>query len=153
MYHEVIFIEHIVWFVYFSDLNHQTQYVVSLALCTLGSICSTEMSRDLAGEIEKLLKSSNAYIKKKVRMVAMFGALFTNCWSVYSFHKINFIWLVIVSNNVTFHNCINYYFVGILILCYFGIMLYQNCGSILNINLIFWQWSSLFKCWWCIIIN
>ena len=54
----------------FSDLNHQTQYIVSLALCTLGNICSIEMSRDLAGEVEKLLKSSNAYIKKKVRVFA-----------------------------------------------------------------------------------
>lgn len=51
---------------YFSDLNHQTQYIQSLALCTLGTICSVEMSRDLAGEIEKMIKSSNAYIKKKV---------------------------------------------------------------------------------------
>ena len=32
------------------DLSHQTQFIVGLALCTLGTICSPEMSRDLGEE-------------------------------------------------------------------------------------------------------
>ena len=42
-------------------------YAVGLALCTFADIASEEMSRDLANEIEKLLGSSNTYIRKKVR--------------------------------------------------------------------------------------
>ena len=50
-----------------SDLNHSNMYAVGLALCTFTNISSEEMSRDLANEIEKLLGSSNTYIRKKVR--------------------------------------------------------------------------------------
>lgn len=53
-----------------SDLNSPTQFVVGLALCTLGAIASPEMARDLAGEIEKLMKSPNAYIRKKAVLCA-----------------------------------------------------------------------------------
>jgi AP-1 complex subunit gamma-1 len=49
-----------------SDMNHTNMYAVGLALCTFADIASEEMSRDLANEIEKLLGSSNTYIRKKV---------------------------------------------------------------------------------------
>ena len=47
-------------------MNHSNMYIVGLALCTLGNISSPEMARDLSSEMEKLLGSTNTYIRKKV---------------------------------------------------------------------------------------
>lgn len=54
-----------------SDLSHSNQYIVGLALCTLGNIASVEMSRDLFPEIETLISTSNPYIRRKAALCAM----------------------------------------------------------------------------------
>lgn len=55
----------------YSDLSHSNQYVVGLALCTLGNIASVEMSRDLFTEIENLVSTANPYIRRKAALCAM----------------------------------------------------------------------------------
>ncbi|KAF0891366.1 hypothetical protein E2562_009802 [Oryza meyeriana var. granulata] len=47
------------------DLNHSNQFIVGLALCALGNICSAEMARDLSPEVERLLQSREPNTKKK----------------------------------------------------------------------------------------
>lgn len=54
-----------------NDLNHQNQYIVGTALCALGNICSAEMARDLCPEVERLLGSSNSYVRKKAALTAI----------------------------------------------------------------------------------
>ncbi|KKY28269.1 putative ap-1 complex subunit gamma-1 [Diplodia seriata] len=54
-----------------NDLNHPNQYIVGLALCTLGNIASIEMSRDLFPEVETILSSANPYIRRKAAICAM----------------------------------------------------------------------------------
>ncbi len=54
-----------------NDLNSKNQYTVGLALCALGNICSAEMARDLSPEIERLLSSSNSFVRKKAALCCM----------------------------------------------------------------------------------
>ena len=54
-----------------SDLGHSNQYIVGLALCTLGNIASIEMSRDLFPEVENLISTANPYIRRKAALCAM----------------------------------------------------------------------------------
>ncbi|UZJ54989.1 hypothetical protein CBS101457_004309 [Exobasidium rhododendri] len=54
-----------------NDMGHSNMYVVGLALCTFANIASEEMSRDLSNEIERLMGSSNTYIRRKAAICAM----------------------------------------------------------------------------------
>lgn len=54
-----------------SDLNQGIQAVQGLALCTLSTMGSAEMCRDLATEVEKLLLERNPYVRKKVRYLSL----------------------------------------------------------------------------------
>ncbi|KAL1879085.1 hypothetical protein VTK73DRAFT_7411 [Phialemonium thermophilum] len=54
-----------------NDLSHSNQYVVGMALCTLGNIASVEMSRDLFPEVETLISTANPYIRRKAALCAM----------------------------------------------------------------------------------
>ncbi|KAK4263261.1 hypothetical protein QN277_028698 [Acacia crassicarpa] len=53
------------------DLNHTNQYIVGLALCALGNICSAEMARDLAPEVERLLQFRDPNVRKKAALCAI----------------------------------------------------------------------------------
>ncbi|KAJ3437239.1 ap-1 complex subunit gamma [Anaeramoeba flamelloides] len=54
-----------------TDLASENKFIVALALSSLGNIGSVEMLRDLAPEVEKLLKSQTAYIRKKAALAAI----------------------------------------------------------------------------------
>ncbi|AQL01788.1 AP-1 complex subunit gamma-1, partial [Zea mays] len=53
------------------DLNHSNQFIVGLALCALGNICSAEMARDLAPEVERLLQNRDPNTKKKAALCSV----------------------------------------------------------------------------------
>ncbi|KAI6653527.1 AP-1 complex subunit gamma-1 isoform X2 [Oopsacas minuta] len=53
------------------EFNHSSQYVVGLALSTLGCILSAEMGRDLSTEVEKLFSHKHSYVRKKAALCAV----------------------------------------------------------------------------------
>jgi AP-1 complex subunit gamma-1 len=54
-----------------SDFTNSNPYIVGLALCALGNICTGDMARDLSNEVEKFFRNSNPYIRKKAALCAV----------------------------------------------------------------------------------
>eukprot|EP00542_Grammatophora_oceanica_P002838 CAMPEP_0194062116 /NCGR_PEP_ID=MMETSP0009_2-20130614/76531_1 /TAXON_ID=210454 /ORGANISM="Grammatophora oceanica, Strain CCMP 410" /LENGTH=943 /DNA_ID=CAMNT_0038713711 /DNA_START=74 /DNA_END=2905 /DNA_ORIENTATION=+ len=48
-----------------NDLNSDNKFVAGLALCAIGNLATADMSRDLAPEVDKHLKASTPYLRKK----------------------------------------------------------------------------------------
>lgn len=48
-----------------NDLNNDNKFVSGLALCAIGNLATSDMSRDLAPEVDKHLKSAQPYLRKK----------------------------------------------------------------------------------------
>ncbi|XP_049624385.1 LOW QUALITY PROTEIN: AP-1 complex subunit gamma-like 2 [Suncus etruscus] len=54
-----------------NDLSQGVPAVQGLALCTLSTMGSAEMCRDLASEVEKLLQQTSPYVRKKAILTAV----------------------------------------------------------------------------------
>ena len=48
-----------------NDMNSENKFIAGLSLCTIGNLATADMSRDLAPEVDKHLKSSMPYLRKK----------------------------------------------------------------------------------------
>jgi len=48
-----------------NDMNSSNRFVSGLALCAIGNLATADMSRDLASEVDKHLKSPTPYLRKK----------------------------------------------------------------------------------------
>ena len=53
------------------DLTSTNQYIQALSLVAIGNLATQDMARDLAPDIDKLLKSSNSYLRKKAALAAI----------------------------------------------------------------------------------
>ncbi|RCK62619.1 AP-1 complex subunit gamma-1 [Candida viswanathii] len=53
-----------------NDMQHPNSFIVGLALCCLGNIASPELARDLYTNVETIIDTKSAYLKKKACIVA-----------------------------------------------------------------------------------
>ena len=53
------------------DLTNRNQYIQGLSLIVIGNMATPDMARDLSSDVEKLLKSSNPYLRKKAALATI----------------------------------------------------------------------------------
>jgi AP-1 complex subunit gamma-1 len=53
------------------DLGSNNQFIQALSLVAIGNLATQEMARDLASDVEKLMRSNNSYIRKKAALAAI----------------------------------------------------------------------------------
>lgn len=53
------------------DLTNNNQYIQALSLIAIGNLATQDMCRDLAYDVEKLLKSTNSYLRKKAALATI----------------------------------------------------------------------------------
>jgi len=51
-----------------NDMNSKNKFIAGLSLCTIGNLATPDMSRDLAPEVDKHLKSGMPYLRKKANL-------------------------------------------------------------------------------------
>jgi len=53
------------------DLTNSNQYIQALSLIAIGNLATQDMARDLANDVEKLLRSNNSYLRKKAALATI----------------------------------------------------------------------------------
>ncbi len=53
------------------DLTNRNQYIQGLSLIVIGNMATPDMARDLSSDVEKLLKCSNPYLRKKAALATI----------------------------------------------------------------------------------
>ena len=53
------------------DLSNSNQYIQALSLVAIGNLATQDMARDLASDVDKILRSSNSYLRKKASLAAI----------------------------------------------------------------------------------
>lgn len=53
------------------DLQNTNQYIQALSLIAIGNMATPDMARDLASDVDKHLRSSNSYLRKKAALAAI----------------------------------------------------------------------------------